>query len=71
MSFKVHMLNANLDQFMENMGAHSEELGERFLQDILDFERRYLRQYNKRIMGGYIWWLIHQNCRKSRKTMHC
>ena len=33
--FKVHMLDANLDQFIENMGAYSEELGERFLQDSL------------------------------------
>ena len=30
MSFKVHMLDANLDQFTENMGAYSEKLGERF-----------------------------------------
>ena len=34
-SFKVYVLDANLDQFMENMGAYSEELGERFLQDRL------------------------------------
>ena len=35
-SFKVHMLDANLDQFfIENMGAHSEELGERFLRNSL------------------------------------
>ena len=33
--FKVHMLDVNLDQFMENMGAYSEELDERFLQDRL------------------------------------
>ena len=33
--FKVHMLDANLDQFMESMGAYSEELDERFLQDRL------------------------------------
>ena len=38
MSFKVYMLDANLDQFMENMGAYSEELGKRFHQKILDFE---------------------------------
>ena len=51
MSFKAHMLDANVDQLMENMGVHSEELGERFHQNILDFERRYSGQYNKRIMG--------------------
>ena len=51
MSFKVHMLDANLDQFMENMGAYSEKLGKHFHRNILDFERRYPVQYNKRIMG--------------------
>ena len=60
MSFKVHMLHANLDQFMKNMGVYSEELGERFHQNILDFERRYPGQYNKR-MGDYIWRLIHES----------
>ena len=53
MFFKVHMLDANLDQFMENMGVYSEELGERFHQNILDTERRYPEQYNKRTMGDY------------------
>ena len=68
MSFKVHMIDANLDQFMENMGAYSEELGERFHQSILDFERRYTQDS----MGGYIRRLIHESdlrvlyCRKSR-----
>ena len=61
MSFKVHMLDANLDQFMENMGVYSEELGERFHQNILDFEHRYPGQYNKRIMGDCIWRLIHES----------
>ncbi|XP_076338178.1 uncharacterized protein LOC143240132 [Tachypleus tridentatus] len=38
---KVHILDTHLDKFKENMGAYSEEQGERFHQDILDFERRY------------------------------
>ena len=45
MSLKVHMLDAYLDAFKENMGAYSEEQGERFHQDILDFERPYQGQY--------------------------
>ena len=48
-------------QFMENMGAYSEKLGECFHQDILDFESRYPEQYNKHIMGDYIWRLIHES----------
>ena len=54
MSFKVHMLVTNLDQFMENMGAYSEKLGKSFYQDILDFERRNSGQYNKSMMGDNI-----------------
>ena len=40
MFLKVRMLYGNPDQFMENMGAYSEKQGDRFHQDILDFERR-------------------------------
>ncbi|XP_058862618.1 uncharacterized protein LOC131704953 [Acipenser ruthenus] len=74
MSLKVHILDAHLDKFKENMGAYSEEQGERFHQDILDFERRYQGQYNKNMMGDYIWGLIRESDlqynRKSRKTNH-
>ena len=51
MSLKVHILDSHLDKFKENMGAYSEEQGERFHQDILDFERRYQGQYNENMMG--------------------
>ena len=37
MSLKVHMFEGRLDQFKENMGAYSEEHGERFHQDISNF----------------------------------
>ena len=55
MSMKVHMLDAHLDEFKENLGAYSKELGEQFHQDIKDFESRYQEQYNKNMMGDYIW----------------
>jgi len=39
MSLKVHILDVHLHKFKDNMGAYSEEQGERFLQDILlDFD---------------------------------
>ena len=41
MFLKVHILDAHLDKFKENMGTYSEEQGEHFHQDILDFEHRY------------------------------
>jgi len=74
MSLKVHILDAHLDKFKENMGAFSEEQGERFHQDILDFERRYQGQYNENMMGDYIWGLVRESDLqynpKSRKQTH-
>ena len=52
------MLDAHLDEFKENLGAYSEEHGERFHQDIKDFESRYQGQNNKNMKGDYIWGLI-------------
>src|SRR6218665_172684 len=58
MSLKVHILDAYLQKFKDNMGAYLEEQDERFHQDILDFERRYQEQYNENMMGNYIWGLF-------------
>ncbi|XP_073526806.1 uncharacterized protein [Phyllobates terribilis] len=74
MSLKVHIIDAHLDKFKENMGAYSEEQGECFHQDILDFEHRYQGQYNKNMMGDYIGGLLQerdlQYTRKSRKPTY-
>ena len=50
-SLNVHILEADLDKFKENMGAYSEKQGERFHQDILDFEHCYQGQYHENLMG--------------------
>ena len=42
------------------MGAYSEEQGECFHQDILDFEHRYQGQYNENMMLDYIWGLLQE-----------
>ena len=74
MSMKVHMLYAHLDEFKENLGAYSEERGERFHHDIKYFESRYEGQYYENMMGDYIWGLIRESDleyrRKRRKTTH-
>ena len=74
MSLKVHMLHSHLDKFKDNLGAYSEEQGERFHQDILDFEHRYQGQYNENMMGDYVWGLIREtdtpHRRKSRRMSH-
>ncbi|KAL0818421.1 hypothetical protein ABMA28_008887 [Loxostege sticticalis] len=73
MSLKVHMLHAHLDQFKNNLGAYSEEQGERFHQDVMDFEQRYQGQYNENMMGDYIWSLIRESSylhRRKTKIVH-
>jgi len=75
MSVKLHMLDAHLGNFKENLGAYSEEQGERFHQDVQEFERRYVGQYDANMMGDYIWNLVRDSPdanhkRKSRRRVH-
>lgn len=51
---KVFILDAHCDKFEEIMGVNSEEQGESFQLDILDFELYFQGQYNETIMGDYI-----------------
>ncbi|GFY04993.1 uncharacterized protein TNCV_561251 [Trichonephila clavipes] len=51
MSVKVHFLHSHLDYFPENLGAVSEEQGERFHQDIKEMERRYQGRWNVNMMA--------------------
>ncbi|UYV84088.1 hypothetical protein LAZ67_X001141 [Cordylochernes scorpioides] len=41
MSLKIHFLHSHLDFFLDNLGAVSDEHGERFHQDISSMEKRY------------------------------
>ena len=43
------------------MGAYSEEQGEPFNQDTLDFERCYQGPYDKDLMGDYICGMIRES----------
>ena len=54
MSLKLHVLQAHLDEFKENIGDYSEEQDERFRQDVSSFEERFKGQYNESMMGDYI-----------------
>jgi hypothetical protein len=60
MSLKVHFLNAHLDYFPENLGAVSEEQGERFHQDIKEMQTRYQGRWNVNMMRDYCW-LLHRD----------
>lgn len=48
------MLHAVLYKFENNIWAYSEEQGERFLLNIIEFERRFQRQNNENMIGNYI-----------------
>lgn len=57
MSLKVHFLHSHIDYFPENLGAYSEEQGERFHQDVRDIERRYQGRWDVNMLADYCWML--------------
>lgn len=57
MSVKIHFLHSHLDFFPENLGAVSEEQGERFHQDVRDMERKYQGRWDKNMLADYCWML--------------
>ena len=76
MSVKVHFLHSHLEYFPENLGALSEEQGERFHQDIKIMKKRYQGRWNVTMIADYCWCLMRdeQNfkpSRKSKKTKAC
>ena len=74
MSIKLHFLHSHLDFFRPNLGAVSEEHGERFHQDIQVMEKRYQGRWDEAMMGDYVWGLVRsdssQHKRKSRSVLH-
>ena len=55
MSLKVHFLDSLLDFFPANLGAVSDEHGERFHQDILNMETRYQGKWSSSMLADYCW----------------
>ena len=60
MSLKLHFLDSHLDFFPENMGAVSDEHGERFHQDISQLEKRYSGKWNPNFLADFCWTLIRE-----------
>jgi hypothetical protein len=67
MRLKLHFLFSHLDQFPENLGAVSEEQGERFYQDIKEMERRYQGRWSGSMMADYCWMLKRDECDTTHK----
>lgn len=57
MSLKLHFLFSHLEKFPENVGAFSEEMGERFHQDFKEHEIHYQGKWNERMIADYCWTL--------------
>ena len=53
MSVKIHFLHSHLDYFPENLGAMSEEQGERFHQNTKTIEKWYQGRWNVNTMADY------------------
>lgn len=74
MSPKLHYLHSHLDFFRPNLGAVSEEHGERFHQDIQVMEKRYQGRWDEAMMGDYIWSLVRSDVsthkRQKRSSVH-
>lgn len=70
MSLKLHFLKNHLDNFVDNLGAYSDQHGERFHQDIKNMERKYKGKDYKNMLGDHCWRLIREdpNTNWSRKS---
>ena len=53
MSLKIHFLHSHLYFFPPNLGAVSDEHGERFHQDIMKMESNYQGKWNPGMMGDF------------------
>jgi len=67
MNLKLHFLDSHLDQFPENNGDFSEEQGERFHQDLKEFERRFQGQWGVNMFADYCWMLQRETNKKGKK----
>lgn len=70
MSVKLHFLHSHLSYFPGNLGAFSEEQGERFHQDICEMERRYQGFWNINMMADYCWSLKRHNVGDHKRKSH-
>ena len=72
-SLKIHILDAHLDEFKENMDAYCKKQGKPFIRTYWISNAVSKDKYNERMIGDYIWGLIRKNdlqyCQKFRKTM--
>lgn len=67
MSLKIHFLHSHLNFFPPNLGAVSDEQGERFHQDISTMEKRYQGKSTVNMLADYCWMLIRDSSETTYK----
>lgn len=67
MSLKIHFLDSHLDFFPENLGAVSDEHGERFHKEIATIEKRYKGKWIPAMLADYCWTLKRETLTTSYK----
>lgn len=70
MSLKVHFLHSHLEFFSANLGAVSDEQGERFHQDISVMERRYQGRWDPAMMDDFCWVLQNEDDSPHKKKKY-
>ena len=68
MSYKLHVVAEHIDAFPENCSDFSDEMGERFHQDIKNAEKKYQGRYNKYMLADYCWLLKCETLQSSRQN---
>ena len=67
-SVKLHFLHSHLEYFPENLGAESEEQGERFHQDTKIMEKRYQGRWNVSVIADWCLMRDGESFEPSRKS---
>lgn len=65
---KMHFLKSHLDYFPDNLGAFSDEQGERFHQDLSDMEDRFNNRYAPNMLGEYCWSILRDTRALHKRT---
>lgn len=68
LSYEAHLIQIHLGKFPKNCSDYSDEMGERFHQDIKQMEKAYQRRFEKAILADYCWFLKCEAILDSPKT---
>lgn len=71
MSLKLHLLHSHLDYIPGNLGAFSEEQGERFHQDLKELEKHCQRYWDVNIMADYCWSVKQEDTSQEHSRTAC